>query len=181
MNGNNTRGGKAESQTRVQTVGGMIERWALEAGFYLYDRRIWVKDAAWENSRWASLSYRAVDEFEYVYILWKPGVTNVNRDRLSREEWRDWGSRAVWSFPSVRCNDDHEAKFPLELPSRVVRLLSDAGSVVLDPFMGSGTTAFACLAEGRQFIGFELDPTYCDTANRRIAEAQQQTTLILEV
>jgi hypothetical protein len=52
----------------VKIVGGLIEEWALKAGFYPYDRRIWVKDAAWENSRWASLSYRAVDEFEYLYI-----------------------------------------------------------------------------------------------------------------
>src|SRR5262249_775419 len=69
LNGNNIRGGKNEPQTRVKIVGGLIESWALSAGFYPYDRRIWVKDAAWENSRWASLSYRAVDEFEYIYFF----------------------------------------------------------------------------------------------------------------
>ncbi len=128
LNGNNIRGGKYEEQTRVKVVGGLVESWALQAGFYPYDRRIWVKDAAWENSRWCSLSYRSVDEFEYLYFFWKPGITRVDRGRLSREEWRDWGSRAVWSFPSVRANDDHEAKFPLELPRRVVRLLTELES-----------------------------------------------------
>jgi site-specific DNA-methyltransferase (adenine-specific) len=54
INGNNIRGGKYEAQTRVKIVGGLIEQWALEAGFYTYDRRVWVKDAAWQNSRWAS-------------------------------------------------------------------------------------------------------------------------------
>ena len=49
----------------------------LKAGFYLYDRRVWVKDACWENSRWHSLSYRSVDEFEYIYIFWKPGITTI--------------------------------------------------------------------------------------------------------
>ena len=84
LNGNNIRGGKSEVQTRVKIVGGMVEQWALDAGFYTYDRRIWVKDAAWENSRWASLSYRSVDEFEYLYIFWKPGITKIDRSRLSR-------------------------------------------------------------------------------------------------
>ncbi|MCC6167186.1 MAG: site-specific DNA-methyltransferase, partial [Caldilineaceae bacterium] len=130
LNGNNIRGGKSEPQTRVKLVGGLIENWALQAGFYPYDRRIWVKDAAWENSRWASLSYRAVDEFEYIYIFWKPGVTKIDRSRLSADDWREWGSRAVWYIPSVRANDDHEAKFPLELPQRVIQLLTDPGDLV---------------------------------------------------
>jgi hypothetical protein len=51
LNGNNIRGGKYETQTRVKIVGGLIEEWALKAGLYPYDRRVWVKDAAWENSR----------------------------------------------------------------------------------------------------------------------------------
>ena len=75
LNGNNVRGGKHETQSRVKIIGGLIEEWALNAGFFPYDRRIWVKDPAWENSRWASLSYRSVDEFEYIYIFWKPGIT----------------------------------------------------------------------------------------------------------
>ena len=76
LNGNNIRGGKYQTQTRVFLVGGLIEEAANEAGFYLYDRRVWVKDATWENSRWHTISYRSVDEFEYIYIFWKPGITN---------------------------------------------------------------------------------------------------------
>lgn len=89
LNGNNIRGGKYEPQTRIKIVGGMIEQWALEAGFYLYDRRVWIKDAAWENSRWHSLSYKSVDEFEYLYVFWKPGVTKIDRQRLTQKEWKD--------------------------------------------------------------------------------------------
>jgi site-specific DNA-methyltransferase (adenine-specific) len=174
LNGNNIRDGKYEAQTRVKLVGGLVEEWALKAGFYPYDRRIWVKDAAWENSRWASLSYRSVDEFEYIYLFWKPGITKHDRSRLTREEWSDWGSRGVWSFPSVRANDDHEAKFPLELPRRVIRLLTDPGEMILDCFMGSGTTAMAALAEGRQFLGIEIEKKYVDLANHQITTYYQQ-------
>ncbi len=168
LNGNNIRGGKYEPQTRVKIVGGLIEEWGLKAGFYPYDRRVWVKDAAWENSRWASLSYRSVDEFEYLYFFWKPGITRFDRDRLSSDEWKSWGSRGVWSFPSVKANDDHEAKFPEELPLRAIRLLTDPGDIVLDCFMGSGTTALAAIKEGRQYIGIDLEEKYMRLAKSRI-------------
>lgn len=158
MKGNNIRGGKYEAQTRVLLVGGLVEQCAYEAGLYLYDRRIWVKDAAWENSKWHTMSYRAVDEFEYIYIFWKPGITTVDRKRLSRDEWKAWGSRAVWHIPSVRANDDHEAKFPLELPRRIIRLLSEPGDLVLDCFVGSGTSAVAAILERRRFIGVDNNP-----------------------
>lgn len=168
LNGNNVRGGKHQTQTRVKIVGGLVEDWALNAGFYPYDRRIWHKDAAWENSRWASLSYRAVDEFEYIYFFWKPGVTKFDRQRLSRDEWKNWGSRGVWQFPSVRTNDDHEAKFPIELPTRVIRLLSDPGDTILDCFVGSGTSAVAAVREGRKFIGIDIEAKYVALAKRRL-------------
>ncbi len=169
LHGNNIRGGKYESQTRVKIVGGLVEEWALSAGFYPYDRRVWVKDAAWESSRWASLSYRSVDEFEYLYFFWKPGITKFDRNRLSADEWKNWGSRGVWYFPSVRANDDHEAKFPIELPTRVIRLLTDPGDIVLDCFMGSGTTAVAAFRTNRQYIGIEIMERYVNLARQRVA------------
>ncbi len=168
LNGNNIRGGKYDTQTRVQVVGGFIQQMAMEAGFYPYDRRIWQKDPAWQNSKWHTLSYRAVDEFEYVYIFWKPGEYVVDRNKLSRKEWREWGSRGVWSIRSVRANDDHEAKFPVELPRRVIRLFSAPGDAVMDPFMGSGTTAVAALREERDFIGIELLEAYVETARAKV-------------
>jgi site-specific DNA-methyltransferase (adenine-specific) len=172
LHGNNIRGGKHETQTRVKIVGGLVEEWALKAGFYPYDRRVWVKDAAWENSRWASLSYRSVDEFEYLYFFWKPGITKYDRKRLSSDEWKNWGSRGVWYFPSVRANNDHDAKFPVELPLRIIRLLTDPGDIVLDCFMGSGTTAVAAIREHRQYIGIEILEKYVNLAYQRIAIAR---------
>ena len=157
LNGNNIRGGKYQTQTRIFLVGGLIEEAAAEAGFYLYDRRVWVKDATWENSRWHTISYRSVDEFEYIYIFWKPGITKVDRFRLTKQEWVDWGSRAVWEIPSVRSNADHDAKFPVELPRRVIKLLTETDDIVLDCFMGSGTTAIAAMSEGRKYIGIDKE------------------------
>ncbi len=180
LKGNNARGGKRAAQTKVLLVGGMLQAWAEEAGLYLYDRRIWVKDPAWNNSRWHSTTYRAVDEFEYLYFFWKPGPTKVDRKRLTAEEWATWGSRAVWRIPSVRRNDDHEAKFPRELPWRIIRLLTDPGDLVLDPFLGSGTTAVLAIELGRSFLGMEKEPEYFHLAQRNIAKAMAQPALFWE-
>ncbi len=174
LHGNNIRGGKYNTQTRVKIVGGFLEEMALAAGLYPYDRRIWVKDAAWANSNWTTNSYRAVDEFEYLYVFWKPGITKVDRSRLSKEEWGEWGSRAVWNIRSVSRNDDHEAKFPLELPRRVIKLFSDPGETVLDCFIGSGTSAVAAIKEGRHYIGIDKEPIYVDLSNSNIQAYLQQ-------
>lgn len=171
LENNNVRGGKHQTQTKVFLTGGMLQEWAETARLYLYDRRVWVKDPCWANSRWHGNSYRAVDEFEYLYIFWKPGITPVNRGRLSAAEWRDWGSRAAWRIPSVRANDKHEAMFPAELARRVVRLFSDAGDLILDPFVGSGTTAAVAAECGRRYIGVEKIAAYAKLARQKCAAA----------
>ena len=171
LKNNNVRGGKYAPQTRVKLTAGLVEQWAYDAGFYLYDRRVWVKDPAWENSRWHSLSYRAVDEFEHLLIFWKPGITVVNRERLEAGEWAEWGSRSVWGIPSVRSNSAHESQFPIELPRRMIRLLTEPDDLVLDCFVGSGTTALAAIELGRQFMGFDINSESVALAEKRVMEA----------
>lgn len=178
LKGNNIRGGKYQSQTRVQLVGGLLEQFAIEAGLYLYDRRIWVKDAAWENSRWHTMSFRSVDEFEYVYIFWKPGPTKVDKSRLTRGEWTEWGSRGVWSIPSVRTNSDHDSKFPLELPRRLIQLLSDPADLVLDCFVGSGTSGVAAALENRRFIGIDRSERSASMASRAYRTALTERRVV---
>lgn len=177
LEGNNIRGGKYQTQTRVKLVGGLLEEYALEAGLYMYDRRIWVKDPAWANCNWTSNSYRSVDEYEYLYVFWKPGETRVDRKRISANEWGEWGSRAIWNIKSVQKNDDHEAKFPIELPRRAIRLFTDKGETVLDCFMGSGTTALAAIEEERNYIGIDIKQEYVDLATKNIKEHTSQQTL----
>ncbi len=154
---NNVRGGKTAVATKIRLTGCMVSDWAEESGFYLYDQRIWHKDPCWVNSQWHSNSYRAVDEFEHVYVFWQPGITEYDRGRLSNEEWAEWGSRGVWNIRSVRRNDRHEAEFPEELARRVVKLFSPVGGVVLDPFVGTGTTTAVAKGLGRKWIGFDIE------------------------
>jgi DNA modification methylase len=168
LNGNNIRGGKYQTQTRVKLVGGNLESYAYKAGLYLYDRRIWVKDPTWANCRWTSNTLKAVSEYEDLYIFWKPGEYVIDRKKLSNSEWKTWGSRGVWYLRSVQKNDDHEAKFPEELAIRVIRLYSHERDVILDPFMGSGTTALAAISTNRRFIGIEKESQYVKLAEENI-------------
>ncbi len=64
----------------------------------------------------------------------------------------------------------HTAPFPLDIPDMSIKFFSGCGDVVLDPFMGSGTTAIACLKNNRKYIGFELNSEYCDVIEKRIDE-----------
>ena len=171
---NNVRGGKQAASTKVLLTGCMVAEWAEEAGFYLYDQRIWHKDPCWANSRWHSNSYRAVDEFEHIYVFWRPGITDYDRNRLNAEEWANWGSRGVWSIRSVSRNHRHEAEFPEELAARVIRLFSPPGGVVLDPFVGTGTTTAVAKKLGRQWLGIDLDPHNTKLARRRTHEGAQR-------
>jgi len=164
---NNVRGGKHAAGTKVFVVGGLLQEWAESAGLFLYDRRIWHKDPCWANSRWHSNSYRAVDEYEYLYVFWKPGIVEVDRNRLAPEEWAAWGSRAVWQIRSVQSNGRHECEFPEMLAERVIRLYSDAGDVVLDPFVGSGTTTVAARKLRRKYVGIDRLAKYAELAERR--------------
>ncbi len=70
----------------------------------------------------------------------------------------------------------HPAQFPLAVIERIIKCSSNEGDVILDPFIGSGTTAEAALRHGRKVIGFEIDPSYVQIASRRISnyfEAKQ--------
>lgn len=172
LNGNNIRGGKYATGTHVKLVGGNLEQYAYDAGLFLYDKRIWKKDPAWANSKWTTNTLKAVSETEDLYVFWKPGEYVVNRERLSPEEWRDWGYRQIWEIPSVRSNDVHPAMFPMELAKRVIRLYTDKEDVVLDPFLGSGTTALAAIRTGRNFIGIEMMEKYADLAEKNVMNEQ---------
>lgn len=172
LNGNNIRGGKYNAGTRIKLVGGNLEQYAYDAGLFLYDKRIWKKDPAWANCKWTTNTLKSVSETEDLYIFWNPGEYVVDRERLTPEEWKEWGYRQVWNIPSVRANDVHQAMFPIELAERVIRLFSDPDDIVLDPFLGSGTTAIAAKLNNRRYIGIEKMPKYAELAEKNLKARQ---------
>ena len=81
----------------------------------------------------------------------------------------------VWDIPNVKANHvektEHPCQFPVALPQRLIRSLTKKGDLVMDPFMGSGTTALAAFVDERRFVGSELMQDYYDIAKERIRKA----------
>lgn len=82
----------------------------------------------------------------------------------------------LFNWNSVGTKNEHKRAYPIELVRDIINCFPE-NIIVLDPFMGSGTTAIACLKTNRNFIGMELEPKYVDIANKRIAEFKQQLTM----
>lgn len=164
-------------------------------GFDLYDTMIWEKP-----SPQAPTEGRYYDVFEYMFILskGKPNHLNLLCDRENRSagtkskketrscsEDRQYkeGVRVVkpfsrrfnvWQISRGLNKTKHPAVFPLQLAKDHILSWSDEGDIVLDPFIGSGTTAVAAIETGRKFIGFDISKEYCEMANNRIKEAFYQ-------
>jgi site-specific DNA-methyltransferase (adenine-specific) len=152
----------------------------LEIGFQMRGEIIWNKGAgagvsmAWGS--WQSASNPTLrDVHEYILVFSKgsfarkkaPGKENT----ISKEQFMEW-TKSVWTMnPESARKVGHPAPFPVELPYRLIQLYTYAGEVVLDPFMGSGTTALAALKVGRKYVGYEVDSGYVELAESRIAEA----------
>jgi site-specific DNA-methyltransferase (adenine-specific) len=92
----------------------------------------------------------------------------------------DRGVPNVLRCKRISSSDDHPTEKPTELLGMLLDVVSEPGSIVLDPFMGSGTTGVACAKLGRRFVGIEIDPGYFEIACRRIREVYAQGDLFRE-
>jgi site-specific DNA-methyltransferase (adenine-specific) len=107
-------------------------------------------------------------------------VTKKARSRKIFEgsKWLEMGynPKDVWSVSRLHRQHaervDHPTQKPLEIVERMVLASCPPGGRVLDPFMGSGTTAVACARHGREFTGHEINAEYCEIAHRRLAEVR---------
>ena len=95
-------------------------------------------------------------------------------------KWLELGynPKDVWSVSRLHREHqervDHPTQKPLEIIERMVKASCPLGGVILDPFMGSGTTAVAAQRCGRDYVGFELNGTYCDMIEKRLASPENQ-------
>jgi site-specific DNA-methyltransferase (adenine-specific) len=87
-------------------------------------------------------------------------------------------TKSVWNFPTVSAKRiGHPAPFPEELPYRLIQLYTFKNDVVLDPFMGSGTTCLSALKTGRRYIGYDINEDYTKLAQKRINDSKFQKKL----
>ena len=148
-----------------QVEAAMKWRAALETAGAVYKRTcIWVKP----DGKPQYSGDRPGIGYESIVACHAPG----------RSRWNGGGSHGVFT---VNKGGDprtgHQTQKPIALMELLVRLFSNPGELVLDPFAGSGTTCVAAMRLGRRFLGWELDATYAETARKRIGAAREQLEL----
>lgn len=151
-----------------------ISRIMLEIGFNYRGQIIWDKAAsaggscAWGS--WQSASNPSLrDVHEYILVFSKGDLKRKKgEDTIARDDFLEW-TKSIWKMNTESARRvKHPAPFPLELPHRLINLYSFKDDIVLDPFMGSGTTAVAALMNSRHYVGYELNEEYANIARGRI-------------
>jgi site-specific DNA-methyltransferase (adenine-specific) len=153
-----------------------ISHMMIDIGFKMRGEIIWAKGAgagvsmAWGS--WQSASNPVLrDTHEYILVFSKGAFDRKKEDRentITKEQFMEW-TKSVWTInPESAKKVKHPAPFPIELPYRLTQLYTFKGDVVLDPFMGSGSTAIAALKSERKYVGYDVDPEYIRIAEERI-------------
>ena len=156
----------------------MVIEIMLDLGYLMRGEVIWDKSAsaggscAWGS--WMSASNPVLRDFhEYILIFSKESYSKdkkqEKRDTIEHDEFIQW-TKSIWTFPAVNAKKiGHPAPFPVELPHRLIKLYSYEGDVVLDPFVGSGTTCLAAIQNNRKYIGYDIKKEYIELAEKRIS------------
>ena len=150
-----------------------------DLGFLLRGEIVWQKaqgaggSCAWGS--WCSARNPTLrDVHEYIVVASKGSFRRLRlgEDTISRQEFLE-ATVSVWNIaPASARRIGHPAPFPVELPRRLIELYTFRGDLVLDPFMGSGSTAVAAVESGRHFVGYETEPAYLEIARARVAAAR---------
>lgn len=158
-----------------------------ECGFNLHDTMIWRKPNAMPQVD--KTRYTQCFEYMFVFSKGKPKTfnpikipckyagrflktTNNNTESIKSSHGgvvsKERTAFNVFDYVVAGTNYGHPAIFPEKIASDHITTWSNEGDIILDPFMGSGTTAIACIKHHRNYIGFELSKEYCDIAEERI-------------
>ena len=161
--------------------------------------RIWKKQGMnFGNAPYHLVTNKPVQQYEYITALAAQETDEYNDQefawvsafaghsykfvkRLTKDERKKWGYAGIWEISTVRANKDHPAMFPVELPWRCIKMHSDRGGVVLEPFAGCGTTLIACEQAERRCYAMEISPVYCDLIVKRWETFTGGTAVKLEV
>ena len=165
-----------------------------DIGFMHRGEVIWDKSAsAGSSCAWGSFQSASNpclrDIHEYL-LMFSKGDYKLPRskseraggriDTIGKEEFIQQ-TKSIWSFATESAKRvNHPAPFPVELPKRCIEMFTFVGDVVLDPFLGSGTTAVAAKMTGRKYVGCDLSAEYCAIAEDRLIQTENYSPAIIQ-
>lgn len=158
-----------------------VSKIMIDIGYNMRGEIIWNKassaspSTAWGS--WMSASNPILRDIHEYILVFSKGEYKRNRSKKERElkhnsiiknDFMEW-TRSIWTFNAESARRvGHPAPFPIDLPYRLIQLYSFETDIILDPFLGSGTTAIAALKCKRNFVGFEINDEYIKNAENRI-------------
>lgn len=150
----------------------------IDNGFIMRGEIIWNKGASAGSScawgSWLSASNPVLrDIHEYILVFCKKYFqrmpSDISKSTISRDEFLD-GTKSVWNIQAESAKRvGHPAPFPVALPQRLIEMYSYENDIVLDPFMGSGTTGLAAIHTNRKYVGYETEEKYVNLAYNRLS------------
>lgn len=159
-----------------QSVCADITSIAKEVGWKYHSTVIWNEGNISRRTAWGSFSSASapyvIAPVEVIVVLYKKNWKKrfKKKSDISKKEFIEW-TNGIWTFNGEsRKKVGHPAPFPIELPMRCIKLFSFVSDVVLDPFLGSGTTLIACHQTNRIGIGIEINEKYCSLAVKRLRQ-----------
>jgi site-specific DNA-methyltransferase (adenine-specific) len=162
-----------------------ISKIMIEIGYKMRGEIIWNKAAsASPSTAWGSWQSAANpilrDVHEYILIFSKGDYKREKGNKentISKEQFLEW-TKSIWTMNAESARRiGHSAPFPEELPYRLIQLYSFKNDIVLDPFMGSGTTAISALKSERKYVGYEINQEYIELAEKRIDPYKNQINI----
>lgn len=153
----------------------------LEIGFNMRGEIIWNKAAsASPSTAWGSWQSAANptlrDIHEYILVFSKgeykrerkKNEIDTKQNTITKEQFMEW-TKSIWAMNAVSARRiGHPAPFPEELPFRLIQLYSFTNDIIIDPFMGSGTTAVSAIKSNRFYVGYDTNEEYVKLAQKRI-------------
>jgi len=166
-----------QKKTGSRTVTGMAGHWFEQVQWALptAENYVWLRDL-FNRSQPGEFLCREYEELRKEYEELRKEYEELRKEyeelRRPFQVTKDVQYTDVWTFATVPTRKGkHPCEKPLDLMRHILKASVRPGGVVLDPFMGSGTTGVACALEGMQFVGIEQDPAYVEIAQQRIAAA----------
>lgn len=167
--------GRRETKTMLADLEGFM---ATTGEMYTFALYIWDKRKIVRFSSFGSYPYPpnifSTMPYEWIIVFSKKGKRAAvpkdikEKSKLTVKEWQDWAINSMWEMQPAKAKSiGHPAPFPDELPRRLIKLYSFWGDSVLDPFVGSGTTAYVADSLGRKGIGYDVNPDYIQLAQER--------------
>ena len=163
-----------------QSICADITTIAKSIGWKYHSTIIWNEQNISRRTAWGSwLSASApfvIAPVEVIVVLYKDSwkkTSGTKKSDIKRDEFMAW-TNGVWTFNGEsKKRVGHPAPFPIELPRRCIKMFTYVDDIVLDPFLGSGTTLLACQETQRRGIGVEIDEKYCELAVQRLTTPKE--------